>query len=108
MDPALLAAVLADPDDDAPRLVLADWLEENGFTERAEFIRVQIELARMEGDDPRRPAFARRECALRGAQWSKLREEVSRWLPDVDCQRGFLYRANFSTLLANPHQDCEN
>jgi uncharacterized protein (TIGR02996 family) len=27
---ALLAAVLAEPGDDAPRLILADWLEEQG------------------------------------------------------------------------------
>jgi uncharacterized protein (TIGR02996 family) len=43
---ALLAAVLADPDADLPRLVYADWLDEHGEPERAEFIRVQIELAR--------------------------------------------------------------
>lgn len=30
--------------DDAPRLVYADWLDENGNSERAEFIRVQCEL----------------------------------------------------------------
>jgi uncharacterized protein (TIGR02996 family) len=40
----LLAAVLADPDDDAVRLVYADALEEAGQPERAEFIRVQVEL----------------------------------------------------------------
>jgi uncharacterized protein (TIGR02996 family) len=43
---ALLAAVLAAPDDDAPRLVFADWLEENGEAERAELIRCQIELTK--------------------------------------------------------------
>ena len=40
-------AINADPDDDTARLVYADWLEENGEDERAEFIRVQCELARM-------------------------------------------------------------
>lgn len=43
---ALLAAVRATPDDDLPRLVLADWLEERGEWERAEFVRVQCELGR--------------------------------------------------------------
>ena len=43
---ALLAAVLAAPDDDTPRLVYADWLTEQGDGERAEFVRVQCELAR--------------------------------------------------------------
>jgi uncharacterized protein (TIGR02996 family) len=47
---ALLAAVLAAPDDDAPRLIYADWLTENGQPERGELIRVQRELARL-GDN---------------------------------------------------------
>jgi uncharacterized protein (TIGR02996 family) len=33
------------PADDVPRLILADWMEENGEAERGEFIRVQIGLA---------------------------------------------------------------
>lgn len=43
---ALLAAVYANPADDAPRLVFADWLDEHGEPERAEFIRVQVEMRR--------------------------------------------------------------
>jgi uncharacterized protein (TIGR02996 family) len=39
---ALIAAIAANPDDDLPRLVAADWFEENGDPERAEFIRLQI------------------------------------------------------------------
>lgn len=38
---ALLAAVRRSPNDDTPRLVLADWLDEHEQHERAEFIRVQ-------------------------------------------------------------------
>ena len=44
-DQALLSAIIADPDDDRPRLVYADWLEEHGQRDRARLIRVQIELA---------------------------------------------------------------
>lgn len=44
---ALLQAILADPDDDGVRLAFADLLEEEGETERAEFIRVQVEIARL-------------------------------------------------------------
>ena len=40
----LLAAIRALPDDDAPRLALADWLEENGAPNWADLIRVQIEM----------------------------------------------------------------
>lgn len=45
---ALLRAVLVNPADDLPRMVYADWLEERGQPERADFIRVQIELERRE------------------------------------------------------------
>ena len=34
-DEALLAAIIADPDEDTPRLAYADWLQENGQSERA-------------------------------------------------------------------------
>ncbi|HVK16531.1 MAG TPA: TIGR02996 domain-containing protein [Fimbriiglobus sp.] len=44
----LLRAVVAASADDVPRLVAADWLDEHGQPERAEFIRVQVELARLE------------------------------------------------------------
>ncbi len=40
---ALLAAILAEPGEDAHRLIMADWFEEHGQDERAEFIRVQVE-----------------------------------------------------------------
>jgi uncharacterized protein (TIGR02996 family) len=50
------AAIAANPDDDTVRLVFADLVEESGDTERAEFIRNQVELARMSLNDPaRRP-----------------------------------------------------
>lgn len=101
---ALLGAVLADPRDDLPRLVYADWLEENatdevcfvcdgrrvidsggttpwgdpidqdcpncsgtgrvgnGFAERAEFIRVQVELARHPCGDTARREYLGGDC----------------------------------------------
>jgi uncharacterized protein (TIGR02996 family) len=40
---ALFRAILAAPADDLPRLVYADWLQEHGNAERAEFIRLQCE-----------------------------------------------------------------
>jgi uncharacterized protein (TIGR02996 family) len=43
---ALLRGVIECPDDDLPRLVMADYLEENGEGGYAEFIRLQCELAR--------------------------------------------------------------
>ena len=38
---ALFSAILAEPDADMPRLMYADWLDEHGQPERAEFIRIQ-------------------------------------------------------------------
>lgn len=43
---AFANAVRANPADDLPRLVAADWLDEHGAGDRAEYIRVQCELAR--------------------------------------------------------------
>src|SRR5262249_10339211 len=57
----LLAAIRANPDDDAVRLVYADWLEEHGDPDRAEFIRVQITLDGLPPDDPRYLPLRRRE-----------------------------------------------
>src|SRR5262245_29358875 len=49
---ALFQAILAAPADDAPRLVFADWLDENGDPDRAEFIRVQCRMARLQFYEP--------------------------------------------------------
>lgn len=40
---ALFLAICEHPDEDTARLVYADWLQENGQPERAEFIRLQCE-----------------------------------------------------------------
>jgi len=56
---ALLAAIIAHPDEDTPRLIYADWLHENGQPERAEFIRLQIEIT----------------CASDGKQRKQVRHE---------------------------------
>jgi uncharacterized protein (TIGR02996 family) len=76
---ALLQAVIASPDDDLPRLVLADWLEENGQPERAEFIRVQIDLdkCQWQGDliEPWGRHLVHREIQLLGV------DDSDKWFP---------------------------
>lgn len=50
---ALLAAIRDHPEEDTPRLMFADWLDEQGGEEgaaRAEFIRLQCELTRLADD----------------------------------------------------------
>jgi uncharacterized protein (TIGR02996 family) len=45
---AFLRAIDATPEDDVPRLVYADWLDDRGHSIRAEFIRLQCEIAKLE------------------------------------------------------------
>ncbi len=88
-DEAFLSAITEHPDDDLPRLVYADYLDERGDHARAEFIRVQIELARLDTDDPRRPALERRENELHA-------EHSHRWLgPWSDFTLEWTYRRGF-------------
>jgi uncharacterized protein (TIGR02996 family) len=51
---AFLDAIRDAPDDDAHRLVFADWLEERGRAEAAAFLRAHVALARFHGpgEDP--------------------------------------------------------
>ena len=69
---AFLAAIIARPEDDLPRLVYADYLDETGDPDRAEFIRVQCELARRGASDPARACLQDRSEQLLRAnrpQW---------------------------------------
>jgi uncharacterized protein (TIGR02996 family) len=67
---AFLEEIKQRPEDDTPRLVLADWLEEHGDP-RGEFVRVQCRLARLAEDDPRRPALLRQQAELLGSHTSE-------------------------------------
>ena len=64
---ALFAGVLASPDDDLPRLVFADHLEESGhpaLVARAAYIRAQLDAE--SAPEPARLDLARHAAALRG------------------------------------------
>src|SRR5438270_762906 len=58
---AFLEAIREAPDDDVPRLVYADWLDDHGDAARAEFVRVQCQLARLPSEDERRAELEKRE-----------------------------------------------
>jgi uncharacterized protein (TIGR02996 family) len=68
-----IAAVIARPDDDLPRLIYADWLDENGECERAEFIRVQCELCRCDPETAMRPPHVSEVNWRRTAGWRSHR-----------------------------------
>lgn len=83
---AFIAAIVASPDDDLPRLVYSDWLEEHGQSDRAEFIRVQCELAKV-------PDHFR---------WGNGEDDVS------DNPRYFLLREQGKTLLRSTDAEMYN
>jgi uncharacterized protein (TIGR02996 family) len=80
-------AVMAAPDDDLPRLVYADWLDENGQPERAEFIRLQIDRHRrgVTSLDRREEELVREH----GADWL---EDLPAGCDDLRFRRGFVDR----------------
>jgi uncharacterized protein (TIGR02996 family) len=95
-----LEDITAHPDDDAPRLIFADWLEEKGDSDRAEFIRVQIERARL-------PAWDARQVRLRLCERKLIEQHGQKWkkeLPRIrgvrweDFRRGFVATATFSSF----------
>jgi uncharacterized protein (TIGR02996 family) len=90
-----LEAIRAAPSDDAVRLVFADWLDENGYEEHAELIRVQCRLPHL----PRRSAEAKR-LAARAMELERL---LTGRLGDpqgvqLAWQRGFVSRITTGVL----------
>jgi uncharacterized protein (TIGR02996 family) len=79
-NPALLAAVIADAEDDAPRLVYADWLEEHGDPDRAAFIRNQCALFDKSPGDPDYVDLTERRPEVSAALW---RRQLGPQLPEA-------------------------
>src|SRR5262245_4973284 len=90
---ALLRTNFEQPDHDAPRLVYADWLEENQDQLHAEFIRVQIEIAGLPSGDPRTLSLKRRELVTWSAR-RVLRFRPRDWREEhlSSFARGFRFR----------------
>ena len=78
---AILDAIVAAPDEDTPRLVYADWCDDNGLTERAEFVRVQVERARL-------PAWDAAQVGLRLREQQLLKEHGEGWLAELPAVQG--------------------
>jgi uncharacterized protein (TIGR02996 family) len=98
---ALLRAVAAAPDDDLPRLVFADWFDENGDPDRAVFVRAQVEFARHwrsgQGlNDHARQQF-RERWAEHQARWRAELPVIPGVLWDLVFHRGFIERASVDT-----------
>ncbi len=100
---ALVRAVCEAPDDDVPRLVYADWLEEHGRPERAEFIRLQCGRAGKDGSPRERTHWLRRSIALFrkfGAEW------LTRDWPEANpgSVHAYTFDRGFVAALALPRQ----
>ena len=93
-DAALWRAVVDRPHDDAPRLIYADWLEEHGEPDRAEFVRVQCRLAALDEDAPERSPLDRRERQLWLKHRAAWRAPLPRLLKEFPFERGFVYPRN--------------
>lgn len=82
-DEAFIQAIREAPHDDAPRLIYADWLEEHGQADRADFIRVQCRLAPTPDTSAERPALMERAEELLRRHWEEwvgpLRDIVGPW-----------------------------
>jgi uncharacterized protein (TIGR02996 family) len=91
-----LAAIASNPDDDLPRLVYADWLDEHDQPDRAEFIRLQCHSARVGPLDPTWAAAKLREYA-----WFKANE--SAWRPgqadDISQMLAARWRRGFPQMI---------
>jgi uncharacterized protein (TIGR02996 family) len=88
MDP-FVAAVRAELDDDLPRLIYADYLEERGDP-RGTFIRAQVELAHTPADDPRHRELLDQSAALLERHEDEWLGELSGELIEWGFRRGFL------------------
>jgi uncharacterized protein (TIGR02996 family) len=94
---SFFAAIRERPEDDAPRLVYADWLDELGDTAHAELIRVQCELARVPEDNSRRSDLAAREAELLSENWDL-------WFGSAEVDRENLRRGFVEHLHCTPRQ----
>lgn len=89
---ALLNAILERPDDDAPRLVYADFVQEAGEDDRAAFIRDQVELAKTPGWEPFAVRWRRRDLADRaGDRWRSTLPWHESWSVRQPFRRGLGY-----------------
>ena len=89
---ALLHAILAAPDEDAPRLVYADFLQESGEDDRAAFVRDQVELARTPPWEPFAVRWRRLSLEERaGDRWRPTLPWHESWCPRFPFRRGLGY-----------------
>jgi uncharacterized protein (TIGR02996 family) len=106
---AFLQAIIENPDDDAPRLIFADWLDERGDP-RAPFIRIQCRLARLPQGDRQVYELWPEEMRLSKPALDAFVRSVPEVLrPFFECGsgRGVYRRGLLATLLVRPDESLE-
>jgi uncharacterized protein (TIGR02996 family) len=93
-----LQAILDAPDD-TPRLVYADWLDDYGDSDRAEFIRLQCMLDKKSTNDPQRTLLEARELELLGRHQEEWLGELRPLLSNWEFHRGFLNKVTVPAAL---------
>jgi uncharacterized protein (TIGR02996 family) len=96
IEQALLDDIVENLDDDTPRLVYADLLDERGEEKTAAFIRLQVERARLDDWEPR--AFELDEEIVRLAVHRPTVLAAPAWARNVEYRRGFAASAVVSPL----------
>jgi uncharacterized protein (TIGR02996 family) len=102
---ALLAAIIAHPDEDTPRLMYADWLDDHGQPDRAEFIRIQCAPDADEAAEERAAELEERNRAkwLVGfPQFSRVQWEFRRGFPEVLTVAGTIFLDRYASFTAVP------
>lgn len=79
-----MSAIIADKASDTPRLIYADWLEETGNANHADFIRVQCELATLGSCAVEPPCRSRLDYACRVCELHAREAELWGRYPDVN------------------------
>lgn len=88
----LLEAIRADPGDELARRAYADWLEETGEPERAEFIRLQLHLRTRPRDRGEELEHLRRLRALIVANRGRWLGPLARVAPETLFENGFVHQ----------------
>ncbi|HEY7314557.1 MAG TPA: TIGR02996 domain-containing protein [Gemmataceae bacterium] len=99
MHETFLQAICEAPEDDTPRLVYADWLDEHNQFERAEFIRAQIRLTHLAPGNRRFAVLRRRARDLLAAHGEAWRQGLPKWVRHLcEFQRGFVTHVTCTAL----------
>jgi uncharacterized protein (TIGR02996 family) len=110
----LLRDICERPDDDAPRLAYADWLEARSTRrsgdpnyDRARFIRAQCERERLPREDPQRVALDRIADQLLLEHWWKWARPFNAW-SFSNRENGITYRRGFPAEVSLSEYELSN